>query len=96
MHTRSFFHKPHTSKRYREFWAQNLEFPDLIGFQVATKNNDTCMNCEKEWHIDYVVKEEWMGCECDKWVCCNEKCMELLRLHMKSCPLAKIKMFNVQ
>ena len=54
------------------------------------------MNCEKERHIDYVVKEEWMGCECDKWVCCNEKCMELLRLHMKSCPLAKIKMFNVK
>ena len=54
------------------------------------------MNCEKEWYIDYVVKEEWMGCECDKQVCCNEKCMELLRLHMKSCPLAKIKMFNVQ
>ena len=54
------------------------------------------MNCKKEWHIDSVVEEEWMGYECDKWVCGNEKCMELLRLHMKSSPLAKIKMFNVK
>jgi hypothetical protein len=33
------------------------------------------MYCEKEWQTDSVVEEEWMGCEGDKWVCDNEKCM---------------------
>ena len=54
------------------------------------------MNCEKEWETDSVVEEEWMGCECNKWVCDNEKCMELLKLHMKSCPFAENQIFNVQ